>query len=140
MPFSNHKSIFYALTLTVTDRNSFQLNTHCMYIPTHSTINQSIFSNVISQRSKDWNIIVDLGFVPLSYTFSDPDNISAFLLFQLHERVENAEMELSFEGKCVEFHLVLEKPVLQGFFPGVRSSTLKQPPVVLGNQITCFSN
>lgn len=54
---------------------------------------------------QDWNVIVNLGTMSLCDTFCDPDDISAFLLFQFQIRIKDAEMKLSQEGVDIEFDL-----------------------------------
>ena len=59
------------------------------------------------QRSglKDRNVIVDFSSVTLRDALGDPDDVSAFLLFQLEEGVEDAEVELLHERIHVQFDL-----------------------------------
>ncbi len=55
--------------------------------------------------SKDRNVVVDLGAVPLGDALSDPDDVPALLLLQLDVGVENTEVELIEEGQLVQLHL-----------------------------------
>lgn len=55
--------------------------------------------------SKDGNVVVDLGAVPLSDALGDPDDVPALLLLQLDVGVEDTEVELVEEGQLVQFHL-----------------------------------
>ena len=54
---------------------------------------------------KDWNVIVDFCSVTLSDALCNPDDVSALLLFQLEERVENAKVELLHERVDIQFDL-----------------------------------
>ena len=56
-------------------------------------------------RSEDGDIVVNLGSVALGDTLADPDDVTALLLFQLEERVEDAKVELLHEGILVQPHL-----------------------------------
>lgn len=62
-------------------------------------------ANFVLKVLKDCNIIVYLRTMFLSYTFGNPNNIAAFLLFQLQVRVENTEMKLLHESVDVKFNL-----------------------------------
>lgn len=55
--------------------------------------------------SKDRNVVVDLGAVPLGDALGDPDDVPALLLLQLDVGVEDTEVELVEEGQLVQFHL-----------------------------------
>ena len=57
---------------------------------------------------KDRNVIVDFSSVTLRDALGDPDDVSAFLLFQLEEGVEDAEVELLHECIHVQFDLGTE--------------------------------
>lgn len=54
---------------------------------------------------EDWNVVVDLGAVPLGDALGDPHDVPALLLLQLDVGVENAEVELVEEGQLVQLHL-----------------------------------
>lgn len=43
--------------------------------------------------------------MPLGNTLSDPDDVPALLLLQLHVGVEDTEVELVEESQLVQFHL-----------------------------------
>lgn len=55
--------------------------------------------------SKDRNVVVDLGAVPLCDALGDPHNVPALLLLQLDVGVEDTEVELVEEGQLVQLHL-----------------------------------
>lgn len=55
--------------------------------------------------SKDRNVVVDLGAVPLGDALCDPDDVPALLLLQLDVGVENTEVELVEESQLVQLHL-----------------------------------
>lgn len=55
--------------------------------------------------SKDRNVIVNLGAVPLGDTLCNPDDVPALLLLQLDVGIENTEVELVEESQLVELHL-----------------------------------
>ena len=55
--------------------------------------------------SKDGNIVINFGAVPLGNALGDPDNVPALLLLQLDVGVENTEVELIEERQFVQFHL-----------------------------------
>lgn len=55
--------------------------------------------------SKDRNVVVDLGAVPLCDALCDPDDVPALLLLQLDVGIENTEVELVEEGQLVQLHL-----------------------------------
>ncbi|TKR61979.1 hypothetical protein L596_026003 [Steinernema carpocapsae] len=54
---------------------------------------------------QDVDVVVNLGAVTLRYAFCDPDDVAHFLLLQLDERVEDAEVELVQVGVHVQLHL-----------------------------------
>ena len=58
-----------------------------------------------SSLLKDWNVVVDLGPMSLSDALCNPDDVPAFLLLQLQERVEDAEVELLHERVDVQLDL-----------------------------------
>ena len=58
-----------------------------------------------SSNSEDGDVVVNLCPVALSHTLADPDDVSALLLFQLEEGVEDTEVELLHEGVLVQPHL-----------------------------------
>ena len=80
---------------------------------------------------KYWYIVVNLGFIPLCNTFSNPHDVTTLLLLQLNKCVEDAEVKLSLERERIQFHFVFEESIFQGLFSGIISSTLEQLPVVL---------
>ena len=55
--------------------------------------------------SEDRNVAVDLGAVTLRDTLADPDDVATFLLLQLDERVEDAEVELLHKRVLHQQHL-----------------------------------
>ncbi len=59
--------------------------------------------------SKDRNVVVDLGTVPLSNALCNPDDVPALLLLQLDVGVKNTEVELVEEGELVQLHLRQER-------------------------------
>ena len=80
---------------------------------------------------EDRNVVIDFPLVFLSNAFSNPYNVTTLLFLQFHEGIKDAEMKLTFKRERVEFHFVLEKPVLQGLFSGVSTSAIEQSLVVL---------
>jgi hypothetical protein len=79
---------------------------------------------IVVGRLKDWNVIVDLGPVPLSDALCDPDDVSALLLLQLEERVEDAKVELLHER--VHVQLDLKKRKLFQFIPKSKALKIQQ--------------
>ena len=77
---------------------------------------------IVVGRLKDWNVIVDLGPVPLSDALCDPDDVSALLLLQLEERVEHAKVELLHER--VHVQLDLKKKIMFVHFKVWRSNKI----------------
>jgi len=58
---------------------------------------------------EDGYVVVNLGFLPLCDTLSDPDNVAALLFLQFDVGVKYSEVELLQESKCVQFHLRKDK-------------------------------
>lgn len=54
---------------------------------------------------EDGNVVVDLGPVPLGNALCNPHNVAALLLLQLHEGIEDSEVELVEEGQLVQLYL-----------------------------------
>jgi len=79
----------------------------------------------VGDNLEDRNIIIDLGTMFLSNTFRYPDDITAFLLFQLQVRIEYAEMELLDKCKHIQFHFMLEEFVLQGLVAGIVTGSIE---------------
>lgn len=80
-------------------------------------------------------VIVDLGTMALRHTLGDPNDITAFLLLEFHERVEDAELKLAQEGSDVQLHFVLEELVFQRFLSGfsaAASACIVEKCLVLG--------
>src|SRR6218665_1770688 len=64
---------------------------------------------------QDRNVIVDAGFVFLSNTFRNPDDISAFLFFQFEIRIKDTIMELLQESVHIQFDFVLKETIFERF-------------------------
>ena len=80
-----------------------------------ASIDIRINKHIKTRFSHDRNIIVDSCSMFLCNTFSYPDNVSVFLLFQLEKRVEYAKAKLPNKGVQVHFDFLFKKFILNCF-------------------------
>ena len=57
------------------------------------------------EGSKDRNVVIDLGAVPLGDALGDPHDVPALLLLQLDVGIEDTEVELVEKSQFVQLHL-----------------------------------
>lgn len=80
------------------------------------------------ENLKDRNVIVDLGFVLLSYALSDPNYVPALLFLELYESVEDTIVKLLHKSVHIKLCFILKKFIFQRFF--IARSSIKNTLVV----------